>query len=191
LVEVGAGGGGVVTFGHNAMARFAEQSAVRATRDANSIGLELLRGRMVFRTTAEQPVVGSFADAIVRSQNGQEMVAIVAFKNPNLVAVTAERGTLSITAGTEKRTMDVPQGQTVEVALSDTPPAAAGAPAQQPANQQAPKQQSGSGAGLWVTGVVLAGGAVIGAALALSQNQTQLSCAQKGALVSPFTFPCP
>src|SRR5271168_7641 len=45
VVEVGPGGEGVVTFGHNAMARFAEQSAVRATRDANSIGLELLRGR--------------------------------------------------------------------------------------------------------------------------------------------------
>jgi len=192
LVEVAAGGEGVVTFGHNAMARFTEMSAVRATRDGNSIGLELLRGRMVFRTTPEQPVVGSFADASVRSSNGQEMVAIVAFRNPNLVAVTAERGTLSVTAGTEKRSVEVPQGQTVEVSLSDTPPAAAGAPAQQPPNQPA-NQPAGSksNAALWATGVVLAGGAVIGTALALSGNQTQLSCAQKGALVSPYTFPCP
>jgi len=190
VVEVGPGGEGVVTFGHNAMARFAEQSAVRATRDANSIGLELLRGRMVFRATPEQPVVGSFADAFVRAGSAEETVAIVAFRNPTLVAVTAEHGTLAVTAGLAKRTVEVPQGQTVEVTLSDKPPEGAGnPPGQQPAPGNAPPA-SKSNAALWVTGVVLAGGAVIGIALSQGQRQPQLTCPQKAALVSPFAFPC-
>jgi hypothetical protein len=215
VVEVGPGGEGVVTFGHNAMARFAEQTAVRASRDANSIGLELLRGRMVYRTTPEQPVVGSFADALVRSENGQEAVAIVAFRTPTLVVITAERGALAVTAGRENRTVTVPQGQTVEVSLSDTPPDAGNAPSQQPQDneQSKRKREPCSTRGttpsqqpqddelskrrreqctmMWTTGVVLLGGAALGVGLGLSGGQPQLTCAQKGALVSPYAFPCP
>jgi len=182
VVEVGPGGEGVVTFGHNAMARFGEQSAVRASKDADIIGLELLRGSMLYRTAPEQALVGSFADAQVRSESGQEAVAMVAFRNPALVAVTAERGTLAVTAGRERRTVSVPQGQTVEVALSNTPPSG-----EQP--DQGDKKKR-AGAMWWTTGVILGGGAVLGTALALRGNQTQLTCAQKGALVSPYAFPC-
>ena len=188
VVEVGPGGEGVVTFGHNAMARFAERSAVRASRDANSIGLELLRGRMVYRTTPEQPVVGTFADALVRSEKGQEAVAIVAFRNPSLVVITAERGSLAVTAGRDKRTVTVPQGQSVEVALSDAPANAGNTPPPQPQDNQNSKKKSGGM--MWATGVVLGGGAALGAGLALSSNQTSLTCAQRGALVSPYAFPC-
>lgn len=188
VVEVGPGGEGVVTFGHNAMARFAELSAVRAHREASVIGLELLRGRMAYRTTPEQAVVGLFADAQVRSENGQEAVAIVAFRNPALVAITAERGTLAVTAGRERRTVSVPQGQTVEVALSNTPPSGDNPPAQQPESQGSSKKPGG--AMWWTTGVILGGGAALGTALALRGNQTQLTCPQKGALVSPYSFPC-
>lgn len=187
VVEVGPGGEGVVTFGHNAMARFAELSAVRAHREASVIGLELLRGRMAYRTTPEQAVVGLFADAQVRSENGQEAVAIVAFRNPALVAITAERGTLAVTAGRERR-VSVPQGQTVEVALSNTPPSGDNPPAQQPESQGSSKKPGG--AMWWTTGVILGGGAALGTALALRGNQTQLTCPQKGALVSPYSFPC-
>jgi hypothetical protein len=187
VVEVGPAGEGVVSFGHNAMARFSEQTAVRASKDANSIGLELMRGRMVYRTTPEQAVVGRFADAQVRSENGQDAVAIVGFRSPLLVAVTADRGTLAVTAGTERRTVSVPQGQTVEVALSDTPPSGTNSPSQQPGEGEKKKP---SGAMLWTTGVVLGGGAVLGVSLWLSKNETQLTCAQKGALVSPYAFPC-
>src|SRR5271170_4625651 len=134
VVEVGPGGEGVVTFGHNAMARFAELSAVRASRDANTIGLELIRGRMVYRTTPEQPVVGIFADALVRSETGAEAVAIVAFRSPSLVVITAERGALAVTAGRDKRTVTVSQGQTVEVSLSDAPANAADTPPPLPQN---------------------------------------------------------
>jgi hypothetical protein len=188
VVEVGPGGEGVVTFGHNAMARFAESSAVRASRDANVIDLELLRGRMLYRTTPQQPVVGTFADALVRSENGQEAVAIVAYRKPSLVVVTAERGALSVTAGLDKRTVTVPQGQSVEVALSDAPANAGNTPPPQPQNNQNSKKKGG--AMWWTTGVVLAGGAALGIGLALSSNQPSLTCAQKGALVSPYAFPC-
>ena len=186
VVEVAAGGEGVVTFGHNSMARLSELTAMRATKDTNNIALELLRGRMVFRTTPEQPVVGTFADALVRSESGQESVAIVAFRNPELVAITAERGTLAVTAGTEKRTVSVPQGQTVEVSISDNPPSGANAPAPQ---QGIPPGQKPAPVGAFVTGAAIAGAAV-GAGVALSSTQTHLTCPQKGALVSPFQFPC-
>ena len=189
VVEVAEGGEGIVTFGHNAMARFGELSAVRASRDANTIGLELLRGRMLYRTTPEQPVVGSFADALVRAANGQEAVAIVSFRTPTLVVVTAERGALEVTAGRAHRTVTVPQGQTVEVALSDTPPSTGDTPPSPPdQNNNAKRKPSGA---MWATGVVLIGGGALGAALALSQSSTQLTCAQRGALVSPYSFPCP
>jgi hypothetical protein len=190
VVEVGPGGEGVITFGHNAMARFAAESAVRASRDASTIGLELLRGRMTYRTTADQPVVGTFADATVRSDNGQEAVAIVAFRDPKLVVVTAERGALAVTAGRNKRTVTVAQGQTVEVALvDDTAASAGGSQPAQPQDQNSSKKKP-SGA-MWTTGAVLVGAAAVGAGLAISNSQTQLTCQQKGALVSPYAFPCP
>lgn len=189
VVEVGPGGEGMVAFGHNAMARFGAETAVRASRDDNTIGLELLRGRMTYRTTTEQTVVGTFADASVRPENGQEAVAIVAFRNPKLVLVTAERGVLSVTAGRNRRTVSVPQGQTVEVALvDDNDPNAGNAPNGQPQNQNGSKPKP-SGA-MWATGVAIGAGAALGAGLALSQNQTHLSCQEKGQLVSPYVFPC-
>lgn len=192
VVEVGPGGEGVLTFGHNAMARFSEETAVRAFKDANTVGLELLRGRMTYRTTPEQAVVGRFADALVRSENGQEAVAIVGFKSPALVAVTAERGTLEVTAGTTRRTVSVPQGQTVEVALSSTPPGGTPPSGESlPASQQPEDREKKKRAGaLWTTEVILGGGAVVGTALALARTQTQLTCPQKAALVSPYQFPC-
>lgn len=191
VIEVGAGGEGVVTFGHNAMARFAAESAVRASRDTTTIGLELLRGQMIYRSTPEQPVVASFVDALVRAEAGKEAVAIVAFRNPTLVAITAERGALEVSAGRDHRAVTVPQGQTVEVALVDDTAAKSDStpPAQPPDN---PNSNSKKPAGMvWTTGAVLAAGAIIGGGLALSKNQTQLTCPQKGALVSPYAFPCP
>ncbi|HUJ39604.1 MAG TPA: hypothetical protein VLW54_03580 [Candidatus Acidoferrales bacterium] len=189
VVEVGPGGEGVVTFGHNAMARFGADTAVRASRDANTIGLELLRGRMTYRTTSDQPVVGTFADASVRSESGQEAVAIVAFRNPKLVLVTAERGALAVTAGRTHRTVTVPQGQTVEVSLSDDNDPNGGTPPNGQQQGQNTTKPRPSGA-MWATGVAMGAGAAVAAGLALSNNQHHLTCPQKAALVSPYVFPC-
>ena len=190
VIEVGAGGEGVVTFGHNAMARFAADSAVRASRNDTTISLELLRGRMTYRSTPEQAVVASFVDAQVRADGGKEAVAIVAFRNPTLVAITAERGALAVTAGRDHRSVTVPQGQTVEVAVvDDTAPNAGNAPPQVPDNSNGTNKKPSTAA--WTTGVVLAAGAAIGGGLALSNSEKHLTCPQKGALVSPYAFPCP
>jgi len=190
VVEVGPGGQAVVMFGHNAMARFAEQSAVRATREANIVGLELLHGRMSYRTTPEQPVVGTFADAMVRSEKGQEAVVSVAFRNPSLVVIMAERGALAVTAGCQKRTVTVPQGQTAEVSLSNTPLNAGNRPADDNCIGRKP------GATWWTTGVVLGGGAALATGLALSATQpksviTSTCTPTGGTPVSVSTFPCP
>jgi len=187
VIEVGPGGEGVVTFGHNAMARFAAESAVRASRDTTTIGLELLRGRMTYRSTPEQPVVASFLDALVRADGGKEAVAIVAFRNPTLVAITAERGALEVTAGRNHRSVSVPQGQTVEVALVDDTAPNAGNTPPPPDNTSNNKKSS---AAAWTTGVVLAGAAGIGGGIALAHNEPKLTCQQKGSLVSPYAFPC-
>jgi hypothetical protein len=191
VIEVAAGGEGVVTFGHNAMARFAAESAVRASRDTTTIGLELLRGAMTYRSTPDQPVVASFVDALVRSEGGKEAVAIVAFRNPALVSITAERGALEVTAGRDHRSVIVPQGQTVEVALVDDTAQNTGNPPPPQSPDDTSNKKKKRGAAAWITGGVLAGGAAIGGGIALSYNQTQLSCQQKGALVSPYAFPCP
>jgi len=191
VIEVGPGGEGVVTFGHNAMARFAAESAVRASRDATQIGLELIRGRMIFRSTPDQPVIASFVDALVRADGGKEAVAIVAFRNPTLVAITAERGALEVTAGRDHRSVTVPQGQTVEVALVDDTAQGNNNPQPQndPSTNNQNQNQKRNNAAI-TTGIVLAAGAVIGGGLALSQNQPKLTCQQKGELVSPYSFPC-
>jgi ferric-dicitrate binding protein FerR (iron transport regulator) len=192
VVEVGPGGQAVVMFGHNAMARLTEQTAVRATRDANRVGLELQHGRMVFRTTPEQPVIGTFADALVQPENGQEAVAIVGFRNPSLVVITAERGALAVTAGPAKRTVTVPQGQTAEVSLSDLPPNAGNNSPQDPNDNRKRK-----GGGMWwTTGVVLFGSAALATGLALSAGESHFTntsaCTPGGGTpVSVSTFPCP
>jgi hypothetical protein len=185
VVEIGPGGSGVLTFGHNAMVRFGEETTAQLSRDSRTVALELLRGRMVFRSTPGQVVEGRVGDATVRAQNLQEVIASLAYRNPKLVVIGAQRGTLLVATAHDGRSVTVPQGEMVEVALDDTvsakPPTAAG-------NAPPPPPQTDDHRGRrWGTWVVLGGGAVLTTGLVLSEQQEN-TCPNQ---VSPSTFPCP
>lgn len=183
-LEVGPGGSSVLTFGHNAMVRFGEETSAQLSREPNTIALELHRGRMVFRSTPGQFVEGRVGDAVVRPEKAQEVIASLAFRNPKLVVVASQRGTLLVATAHDGRSVTVPQGEMVEVALDDTvppkPPAAAGA-------APPPPPSNGSSGKKWGTWVVLGGGAVLITGLVLAE-QNETFCPPN---VSPSTFPCP
>ena len=185
VLEVGPGGSGVLTFGHNAMARFGEETTAQLTRDAHAVGLELLRGRMVFRSTPGQLVEGHVGDAVIRPEKTQEVIASLAYRNPKLVVIASQRGTVLVVTAREGRTVSVAQGQMVELALDDTqptkPPASAGNAPPPPPDQD---DHRGRRWGMWV---VLGVGAVLITGLALSEQQENTCPAN----VSPSSFPCP
>jgi hypothetical protein len=183
IVEVGEGGEGVVTLGHNAMARFGEKSAVRVYGCDRTKTLELLRGRMTYRTTSEQPVEGRIGDAIIRSADGQDAVGIVTLQTPTTATITAEKGTLTVNTADGKSAVVRP-GETAQVALSLSTQA------------RRPTPLCGIvladvNPGAWTTAVIIGGTTVLGVGIALSSNEKKPTCPQKQALVSPFVFPCP
>ena len=187
VLEVGPGGSGVLTFGHNAMVRFGEETAARLERQQGTVALELLRGRMVFRSTSGQRVEGHVGDAAILPAQAQEVIASLAYRNPKLVVVAAQRGTLVVATAHDGRSVTVPQGEMVEVALDDDttpakPPTAAGTP-------PPPPPSNGPSGKKWGTWVLLGGGAVLITGLILSeQNETTNPCTNQ---VSPAQFPCP
>jgi hypothetical protein len=185
VLEVGPGGSGVLTFGHNAMVRFGEETAAQLSREPGTVALQLLRGRMVFRSTPGQLVEGRVGDAVVRPEKAQEVIASLAYRNPKLVVVAAQRGTLLVATAHDGRTVTVPQGEMVEVALDDTvppkPPTAAGNAPPPPPPSNGPSGKK------WGTWVVLGGGAVLITGLVLAE-QDETFCPPN---VSPSTFPCP
>ena len=184
VLEIGPGGSGVLTFGHNAMVRFGEETSAQLSREPSAVALELLRGRMVFRSTPTQLVEGRVGDAVIRPDKSHEVIASMAFRNPKLVVVGAQHGSLLVATAHDGRSVNVPEGQMVEVALDDTapakPPTAAG-------GTPPPPQQDDHRGKRWGAWVVLGGGAVLVTGLVLSE-QNETSCP---ANVSPSTFPCP
>jgi len=186
VLEVGPGGSGVLAFGHNAMARFGEETAAQLLRDPGpGVALELLRGRMVFRSTPLQVVEGRVGDAVIRPEPSQEVIASLAFRNAKRVVIAAQRGTLLVATAHDGRSVTVPQGEMVEIALDDTapakPPAAAGAAAP-PAPEDDHHRRN-----RWAAWVLLGGGAVLTTGLILSE-QHETHCPIN---VSPSVFPCP
>jgi hypothetical protein len=185
VLEVGAGGSGVLVFGHNAMVRFGEETTAQLARGSDAVELELLRGRIVFRSTPGQLVEGRVGDATIHPEKSQEVIASMAFRNAKLVVIASQRGTLLVATAHDGRSVTVPQGEMVEIALDDTAPAktptAAGTPPPPPPQAD---DHRGRRWGIWV---VLGGGAVLVTGLVLSE-QHEKSCP---ANVSPATFPCP
>ncbi len=183
-VDVGQGGEGVLTFGHNAMARIGEQSSVRTFRYDRTVTLQLFHGRMTYRTTSQQPVEGRLGDAIIRSADGQDAVGIVALQTPTAGTITAEKGTLAVNTAHDGKSAVLRTGETAQVALTlatqATPPT--------PIRGIVPAAVN---SGAWTTAVIIGGITVLGVGIALSNNEKKPTCPQKQALVSPYVFPCP
>jgi len=184
VLEVGPGGSGVLTFGHNAMVRFGEETTAELTREPAGVALELLRGRMVFRSTPGQWVVGRVGDAAVRPEKTQEVIASMAYRNPKRVVIASQRGTLLVATAHDGKSVTVPPGEMVELALDDTAPVKPPTAGAAPPPQVQDDDHRGRKWGMWV---VLGGGAVLATGLALAE-QNESSCLKN---VSPATFPCP
>jgi hypothetical protein len=180
IVDVGPGGQSLVTYGHNAMSRFNEQSSVRVFRCSNTVTLQLLHGQMTFRSTPQQPVEGRIGDATIRSADGQEAVGLVSLVTPTLATVAAERGTLAVSTAGDGKSALVRAGETQRIALSLT-------------EQGAPLPVCGAEVSgvtaTKVTTAVLLGAATLGVGLGLSRNEPKPNCTPTPP-VSPFMFPC-
>ena len=148
--------------------------------------VQLLRGQVVFRATPKQPVEVQIGDAVIRSTPGLDVIGIVSVPTPTTARMTAQQGSFTVAAAHQKKSVLVHEGETQEAQLLTPPSAAAPNP---------PICGVAAGVGLspsttaWVMIVTGATGLAIG--LALSSHEPQLTCSQKGALVSPYQFPCP
>ncbi len=185
-VEVGPGGGTVLLLGHNASVQVASDSAVRIFRCGENSVVQLLHGQMTFRSTTQRPVEVQFGDAVIRPTAGQQVIGTVSLTSPTTASMTAQQGSFTVTAAHEGKSVLVNQGETRQATLTTpanlanpNPPicGVAAAVAMQPATTA------------WV--IIGLGAAGVGTGLALSGHQTTLTCTQKGALVSPYAFPCP
>jgi ferric-dicitrate binding protein FerR (iron transport regulator) len=185
-VEVEQGGETVLLLGHNASVRVASDSAVRFFRCGDNSAVQLLRGQMAFRATPQRPVEVQFGDAVIRPTAGQVVVGTVSLTSPTTASMAAEQGSFTVSTAHEGKSVLVNQGESRLATL--TTPANLTNP-NPPICGVAAAVVSQPTTTAWV--IIGMGAAGLGAGLALSQHQTSLTCTQKGALVSPYAFPCP
>jgi ferric-dicitrate binding protein FerR (iron transport regulator) len=184
VVDVGQGGDSVLMLGHNSTVRVASDSAVRVFKCGDNSTVQLLRGQVILRTTAEQHVEVQIGDATVRPFNGPEVIGVVSFPTPTTGRIAAQKGSLTVTTAHDNTSRLVHEGEATEAKLSPAENATPNPPICGVA-AAIPSQPSTTA---WV--MLGVGAAAIGAALALSGHSTTLTCPQKGALVSPYQFPC-
>jgi hypothetical protein len=195
-VNVAQGGDAVLLLGHNATAHLIGDGSVRVFGCEARTVLQVLGGRVVFRSTPKQPVEVEVGDATALPAAGQEVVGLVAFSSKDTINVGAQKGSLTLAAAHQGRRQVVSEGQVYEARLVA---AASGAvqpplpcsddPPQAPPGQSPPPKRRNRDPIVWV--MIGSASTALAVGLLLRGNQTQLSCAQKGALVSPYTFPCP
>ena len=184
ILEVGQGGESVLMLGHNSTARVPSDSAVRIFKCGDDSTVQLLRGQVILRTTAEQRVAVQVGDAMVRPFSGPEVIGVVSLPTLDTARIGAQKGQLSVTTRHDNMSRLVHEGEATEAKL--TP--AQNANPNPPICGVAAAIPSQPASTAWVMLGLGATGLAVG--LGLSQNQTSLTCAQKGALVSPYQFPC-
>jgi ferric-dicitrate binding protein FerR (iron transport regulator) len=185
IVDVGQDGESVLMLGNNSTARVPSDSSVRIFKCRDRSTVQLLRGQVILRTTPEQKVEVQMGDAMIRPFSGPEVIGVVTLPTPTTGSIAAQKGSLSVTTAHDNRSLLVHEGETTTVQLSPaqnaTPnPPICGVAAAVPAH---------AATTAWV--MLGVGATVLGVSLGLSSHQTSLTCAQKGALVSPYQFPCP
>jgi hypothetical protein len=156
----------------------------RAGEPAARYCLRVHRGSPA-RTTPEQHIEVQIGDAVIRPFSGPEVIGVVSFPTPTTGSITAQKGSLSVTTAHDNRSRLVHEGETTTATLSP----AQNATPNPPICGVAAAIPSQPATTAWV--MLGVGAAAIGTGLALSSQQPSLTCAQKGALVSPYQFPCP
>lgn len=186
IVEVAQNGETILLIGHNATVHVPSNSAVRIFRCGDRSVVQLLRGQVTFRATPRQTVHVQLGDAMVQPTAGQQVIGTVALTSPTTVNLTAQQGSFTVSTAHDGKSMVVNQGETRQATLSSAADVANPNP---PICGVAAAVVTSPATIAWVT-LGLAGAAAAGT-LALTQTQTTLTCPQKGALVSPYAFPCP
>jgi ferric-dicitrate binding protein FerR (iron transport regulator) len=184
IVDVGQNGESVLMLGHNSTVRVPGESAVRFFRCGDDSTVQLLRGQLILRTTPEQPVQVQIGDAMVRPFTGPDVIGVVSLPTTDTAKIAAQKGSLTVTTAHDNRSLLVHEGEATEARLS---PAQTAAP-NPPICGVAAAVPSQAATAAWV--MLGLGAAGLGAGLALSSQQPKLTCTQKGALVSPYQFPC-
>lgn len=184
-VDVSQGGDSVLLLGHNASVHVAGDSAVRFFRCGEDSTVQLLRGQIMFRATPQRPVNVQLGDAMIRPTAGQVVVGAVSLTSPTAANLAAEQGSFTVSTAHDGKSVLVNQGESRAATLT-TP--ANEASANPPLCGIAAAVPSSPATTAWV--MIGLGAAGLGAGFALSSHQTMLTCPQKGALVSPYSFPC-
>lgn len=184
IVEVGQNGESVLMLGHNSTVRVPGESAVRFFRCGDNSTVQLLRGQLILRTTPEQAVQIQIGDAMVRPFAGPDVIGVVSLPTPATAKIAAQKGSLTVTTAHDNRSLLVHEGEATEASLS---PAQTAAP-NPPICGVAAAVPSQAATTAWV--MLGLGAAGLAAGLAASSQQPTLTCNQRGALVSPYQFPC-
>jgi hypothetical protein len=185
-VEVAQNGDTVLLMGHNATVRVPSNSAVRIFKCGDRSVVQLLRGQLTFRATPQRPIRVQFGDAMVEPAAGQQVIGLVALTSPTTASMTAQQGSFTVSTAHEGKSAVVNQGETQQATLASAADVANPNP---PICGVAAAVPSHAVSTAWV--MIGLGAAGLATGLALSGHQTSLTCPEKGALVSPYSFPCP
>jgi hypothetical protein len=185
IVEVAHGGESILLLKQNATVRVPSDSAVRFFKCGERSVVQLLRGQVIFRATPKQPIEVQLGDAIIRSTPGQDVMGVVSLTTPATASMTASQGSFTVTTAHQKKSVLVHEGETREAQLTSPPSTATANP---PICGVGAAVLSAPSTTAWV--MLGLGAAGLAIPLALRGQQPQLTCAQKGALVSPYQFPC-
>jgi hypothetical protein len=186
IVDVSQGGDSVLLLGHNASVHLASDSAARFFRCGDDSTVQLLRGQLTFRATPQRPVQVQLGDAMIRPTAGQVVVGAISLTSPTTANLAAEQGSFTVSTAHDGKSALVNQGESRPATL--TTPANVTNP-NPPLCGVAAALPSSPATTAWV--IIGLGAAGLGTGLALDQHQPTLACTQKGALVSPYAFPCP
>jgi hypothetical protein len=185
IVEVAQGGDSVLLLGHDASVHLVGDSAVRIFQCGDRSVLQLLRGRVIFRSTPKHVVEVQLGDAVTHPDPSREVIGVVALSSPTTANIAAQKGSLTVTTAHQGKSQLVREGEMTEAKL--TSPANGGTLNPPICGAQAAIATQPNTAA-WV--LVGMGTTAIVIALLLGEHQKTLTCAQKGALVSPYQFPC-
>ena len=185
-VEVAQNGDTILLMGHNATVRVPSDSAVRIFKCGDRSVVQLLRGQLTFRATPQQPIHVQLGDAMIQPAAGQQVTGLVALTSPTTASMTAQQGSFTVSTAHEGKSVVVNQGETQQATLTSAADVANPNP---PICGVAAAVVSSPSTMAWV--LIGLGAAGLAGGLALGTTQTHLTCPQRGALVSPYAFPCP
>jgi hypothetical protein len=176
-IQVNAKGTAWIAVTGGSQIQLAENSEMRLGKSQERVEFELGRGRVLFRSVAEAPIVGRVADATIQSIGGPA-AGVIELRGANMAFIAATKGALEIRTAHDNYSIILHEREGVTVPV-----------AQDPAPQQN-KSRKKRGAAAWGTGQVLllAGGlaaVVITTALILGHKETKQP--QPCNAVSPFT----